>query len=94
MNAGLQVFGNAEFELRVTPDGDSFRVEAPGLARALGFRESYHLVRSLPDTEKGSTLVGTLGGEQQVWYLTEPGFYRALGQRQAGQVSLFDLEAS
>jgi anti-repressor protein len=80
------IFQNDEFQLRVTTADDSFRVEAPGLARALGFRDSYALVRSVPDTDKGYTLVSTPGGEQQVWYLTEPGFYRALGQRQAARI--------
>lgn len=82
----IQVFGNSEFELRVTPDGDSFRVAAPGLARALGFRAALDLVRSVPEPEKGYELVRTPGGDQQVWYVTEPGFYRALGQRQAARV--------
>lgn len=85
MNAPA-IFQNGEFQLRVTAAGDSFRVEAPGLAKALGFHEARDLVRSIPDDEKGSELVPTLGGSQRVTYLTEPGFYRALGQRQAARV--------
>lgn len=82
----IQMFNNGEFELHITPIGDSFQVAATGLARALGVRDANTLVRSIPDTEKGYGLVRTPGGEQTVWHLTEPGFYRAMGQRQAARI--------
>lgn len=85
-SANLQIFENPEFHLRVIPDGDSFRVEAVGLAKALGFHEARDMVRTLPDGEKGSETAPTLGGEQRVWYVTESGFYRAVGQRQAARI--------
>lgn len=85
-SANIQVFETPEFQLRVGPDGESFRVEAPGLAKALGFREAYDLTRSIPSEEKGSEIVRTPGGNQRVWYLTEPGFYRAVGQRQVSRI--------
>lgn len=66
---------------------DGFHVPAPQVARALGFREAFDLMRNIPGTEKGSELVRTPGGEQLVGYLTEAGFYRALGQRQATRVA-------
>ncbi|MEV4181685.1 phage antirepressor KilAC domain-containing protein [Streptosporangium canum] len=84
--SNIQMFDNGEFELRVTPVGDSFRVEAPGLARSLGVRDSYRLTESVPDEEKGYTTACTPGGDQQVWYVTEAGFYRVLGQRQAARI--------
>ena len=79
-------FSSDEFELSILPDGDSFRVLAPGLAHALGFRQALDLTRTIPDSEKGYELVRTPGGEQRVGYVTEAGFYRALGQRQAARV--------
>lgn len=83
----LDLFRNDEFELAITPhDADGFHVQASGVARALGFREAHDLIRTIPDSEKGSELSRTLGGEQQVLYLTEAGFYRALGQRQAARI--------
>lgn len=85
MNAPMP-FANGEFALELIPDGDSFKVVASGLARSLGFREAFDLVRSIPDAEKGSELVRTPGGEQRVLVVTEAGFYRALGQRQAARV--------
>jgi prophage antirepressor-like protein len=82
----IQLFNNGEFNLEITPAGDSFIVNAPGLARALGFKDGYDVVRTVPEDEKGSGLVRTLGGEQKVWHVTEAGFYRVLGQRQAARI--------
>ena len=85
--SGLELFSDGEFELDIAlHDMDGFHVRAPGLARALGFREAYDLVRNIPDPEKGSELVRTPGGDQRIHYLTEAGFYRALGQRQLGRI--------
>jgi anti-repressor protein len=80
------IFQNGEFQLRVTAAGDSFRVEAPGLAKALGFHSARDMVRSIPEAEKGWELSPTLGGDQETWFVTEPGFYRALGQRQVARI--------
>lgn len=81
-------FRSGEFELAITPHSvDGFHVQAPGLARALGFRDAYRLMESIPDGEKGYTTACTPGGEQRVGYLTEAGFYRALGQRQPARIS-------
>jgi prophage antirepressor-like protein len=68
-------------------EADGFRVRASGLARALGIRDAANLLRSIPEAEQGYSLVSTPGGKQRVGYLTEAGFYRALGQRQASRVS-------
>ena len=80
-------FTNHEFDLPILIDGDSFRVLAPQLAKALGFRDAFRLIESIPDAEKGYTTACTPGGEQRVTYLTEAGFYRALGQRQAARIA-------
>ncbi|MFI7125906.1 Bro-N domain-containing protein [Nonomuraea sp. NPDC050153] len=87
----IQLFDNGEFELRIREDGDSFIVEAPGLARSLGSRDARTLLRSVPDEEKGYALVRTPGGEQEVWHVTEPGFYRVIGQRQAARIKNADV---
>lgn len=87
MATALAPFQNAEFQIVVTEhQSDGFRVEAPGLARALGMRDAYRLLESIPDEEKGYTTACTPGGEQIVGYVTEAGFYRALGQRQAARI--------
>ncbi|MFA4084834.1 phage antirepressor KilAC domain-containing protein [Mycobacteroides salmoniphilum] len=80
--------------LTIRPDEvDGFHVPAPQIARALGFREAFDLMRNIPDSEKGSELVRTPGGEQLVGYLTEAGFYRALSQRQAARVTHPEMRA-
>lgn len=90
----IQLFTNDEFSLDFIPDGDSFKVAASGLARALGFREAYDLLRSVPAAEKGSELVRTPGGEQRVLTVTEAGFYRALGQRQTARIRNSEVRAA
>lgn len=82
----IERFTNGEFEVELLPDGDSFRVVASGLAKALGFHAAKDMLRTVPEREKGRELSPTPGGQQQVWTLSEPGFYRVLGQRQAARV--------
>ncbi|WP_051790989.1 BRO-N domain-containing protein [Amycolatopsis jejuensis] len=84
--SSIQLFNNGEFELHVTPDGDSFTVSAPGIARALGFHSAKDMLRTVPDRNKGWETAPTPGGNQKVWHLTEPGFYRVLGQRQPARI--------
>lgn len=84
--SAIQLFENGEFELRVTTAGDSFEVQAPGLARSLGHRDANHMLANVPDDEKGYRVDGTPGGHQGMWHVTEPGFYRAIGQRQLGRI--------
>lgn len=84
--SAIQLFENGEFELRVTTVGDSFEVQAPGLARSLGHRDASHMLANVPDDEKGYRVDGTPGGNQVMWHVTEPGFYRVLGQRQLGRI--------
>lgn len=87
----IQLFSNGEFELQVTPDGDTFTVDAPGLATALGYHGGSEMVRHLPDEEKGYVLERVRSGNgveqgRRIWHVTEPGFYRVLGQRQLGRI--------
>lgn len=87
MNAAVQQFSNGQFEIAVEPHPvDGFRVQAPGLARALNIDGATNLLRNIPEEEKGSSLVKTLGGEQSIGHVTEAGFYRALGMRQTGRI--------
>lgn len=88
MSTDLIQHTNGEFDLSITPHAtDGFRVLAPGLARALGFREAFDLLRSIPLEEKGSEIVRTPGGDQRVGFVTEAGFYRALGQRRSARIA-------
>ncbi|MGH3266022.1 MAG: BRO-N domain-containing protein, partial [Trebonia sp.] len=88
-------FSNGEFDLSLSEhETDGFRVRAPGVAQALGFRAATDLLRSIPEAEKGYEIVRTPGGEQRVGYLTEAGFYRALGQRQTARIGNADVRAA
>lgn len=51
---------------------------ARDVAAALGYRDANKMTRMLRDDEKGTRLVGTLGGPQQVAIINEPGLYRAI----------------
>lgn len=82
----IERFANGEFDIEVLPRGDSFIILAPGLARGLAFKDARDLLRSVPDDEKGSAMVRTPGGDQRVWHLTEPGFYRVIGQRKTSRI--------
>lgn len=89
----IERFTNDEFGIEIIPSGDSFRAIAPGVARGLAYKDAWNLLRSVPDDEKGSSVVRTPGGDQQVWYLTEPGLYRCIGQRQAGRIKNPEIRA-
>ncbi len=86
-------FNNGEFQIDMIPDGDSFKVVAPGLAKSLGFAEAATMSRNIPEEEKGSVLVQTPGGSQRVLAVTEAGFYRAIGNRQAARVKDVNIRA-
>lgn len=82
----IEMFSNGEFQLHVIPDGETFKVSGPTLAKALAFRDASAMVRNLPDDEKGSVLEATPGGDQLVNFVTEAGFYHVIGQRQVGRI--------
>lgn len=82
----IETFSNGEFELHVIPDGDTFKVAGPTLAKALAFRDAYAMIRNLPHDEKGSVLERTPGGDQVINFVTEAGFYHVIGQRQIGRI--------
>ncbi|MFI0915230.1 Bro-N domain-containing protein [Streptomyces abikoensis] len=77
---------DAGFDIDVLPRGAGFIVLAPDLARGLGYRDARDMVRYLGEDERGYASVPTPGGTQTVWYVTEPGFYRVLGQRQVSRI--------
>lgn len=82
----IEHFTNGEFDIEVLPRDDSFIVLAPGLAKGLAYASAKDMLRSIPDDEKGWAVAPTLGGDQQLWHVKEPGFYRAIGQRKTGHV--------
>lgn len=90
---GLQIFDNGEFNLEITIVGDTFKIQAPGLARSLAFHSARDMLRTVPEDEKGWEIAPTPGGEQEMWHVKEPGFYRVLGQRQAARIKNEEIKA-
>lgn len=82
----IERFTDGDFDIEVLPRDGSFIVLAPGLAKGLGHRDARTMLRAVPDGEKGYALVRTPGGDQRVWHVTEPGFYRVIGQRQVSRI--------
>lgn len=82
----IERFTNAEFDIEVLPRDGSFIVLANGLAKGLAYKDAWNMLRNIADIEKGSSLVRTPGGDQRVWHVTEPGFYRLIGQRQTSRI--------
>jgi prophage antirepressor-like protein len=82
----IERFTHGEFDIEVLPRDGSFIVLAPGLARGLAYKDARDMLRSVPDDEKGSAMVRTPGGDQRVWHLTEPGFYRVVSQRKTSRI--------
>lgn len=61
----------------VLVDGEIWFVSAD-VAAALGYRDAANMVRNLDEDEKGTQIVSTLGGKQEVSVINEPGLYAAI----------------
>ncbi|MFT4125074.1 MAG: BRO family protein [Gordonia sp. (in: high G+C Gram-positive bacteria)] len=98
MPIGNRLFSNGEFELPMIPYGDnSFIVHGTLIAKQLGYHEAKDMARVLGEDEK--TLVRGVGkiadpSDQGVWYLTEPGFYRVVGQRNVNVIKNPEVKAA
>ena len=97
-SAGIEHFANSEFDVEFLPAGESFQAVAPGLARGLSFKDAHTMLRTLPEDEKGTVLVrcrSANGVEQyrEVLFVTEPGLYRVIGQRQAARIKNPEVRA-
>lgn len=75
--SGLQLFQNDEFgELRTVVDGDEISFVAKDVCEILGISKYRDALSRLDEDERGSVLLDTPGGKQQVSTVKEPGFYR------------------
>jgi prophage antirepressor-like protein len=91
--SGIEHFTNSEFDIELIAAGDSFRALAPGIARGLAFGSAKDMLRSIPEDEKGWALAPTPGGLQEVRFISEPGLYRVIGQRQAARIKNEEIRA-
>lgn len=74
----LDIFRYEDQQVRtVMVDGEPWFV-ASDVARILGYSATAAMTRSLDDDEKGVRTLHTLGGEQQMTVINEPGLYAAI----------------
>lgn len=79
MNSEILTFKNEQLgEVRCfgSEDGKVYFL-ASDVAKGLGYRDANSMTRMLDDDEKGTQIVRTLGGNQQMTVVTESGFYHA-----------------
>jgi prophage antirepressor-like protein len=88
--ASLPVSSDTAFQFEgrnvrlVEQDGETWFV-ATDVARELGYRDAADLTRILEADEKGTHNLRTLGGDQEVAIISEPGVYRAIVQRRSNK---------
>lgn len=81
-------FQYEEREIRfLTDENGEPEVVAADLAQALGHRMASDMTRSIDAEERGTRLVRTLSGDQEMTVLTEAGMYQAILQRQTGRMA-------
>lgn len=71
-----QVFSGQEIRM-VERDGEAWMVAAD-VAKALGYRDAGNMTRILDEDEKGTQIVSTPGGSQEMAIVNEAGIYRAI----------------
>ena len=74
----LQTMTMGAMSLDVIQIGDEPWFYAPSLARTLGYRDAFNMLRMVKDDEKSPHKVSTPGGVQEANFLNEPGFYRVV----------------
>lgn len=75
-------------ELRFLADENGEpEVVAADLAQALGHRMASDMTRAIDADERGTRLVRTPSGDQEMTVLTEAGMYQAILQRQTGRMA-------
>lgn len=85
--SNITPFAFAGEEVRFYADGDSIEIVASDLAKQLGYRMASDMTRHLDEDEKGTRLVRTPGGGQEIATVTEAGMYRAIVTRQTGRMT-------
>ncbi|WP_309302892.1 Bro-N domain-containing protein [Streptomyces sp. PT12] len=89
MSDELQVFAFEGAEVRtVLVDGEPWWVAAD-VASVLDVGRTHDAVRSLDDDEKGAETIRTLGGEQTVTVINEPGLYSLILRSRKPQARAF-----
>lgn len=82
-NNQIQVFENTEFgKVRTIVKDDEPWFVATDVCKALEIRDTWNALQRLDEDEKGTCSISTLGGEQAMSIINEPGLYSlVLGSR-------------
>lgn len=89
MSADVSAFDFDGTELRtVVQNGEPWFV-ATDVARILGYRDAFNLLRRLDDDEKGTHSASTPGGSQMLGIISEAGLYVAIFGSQVAQATHF-----
>ena len=90
MNAAVIPFMFKNAQIRALAGNDGIPVfVAADVATVLGYRDSRDMVRMCVDDEKGTHEVRTLGGNQMMSTITEPGLYRVIFRSQRPETEPF-----
>ena len=89
--SNLAVFDNREFgQIRALVDSQGAPAfVAKDVCLALGIGKYRDAVSTIDDDERGSVLVDTPGGEQQMTIVTEPGFYKLVMRSRKPEAKAF-----
>ena len=69
-------------------DGEPWFV-ATDISAALQYRDSFNMCRNLDDDEKGTQIVSTLGGAQEMLAINESGLYSAILRSRKSEAKIF-----
>lgn len=85
----LTIFAYESSAVRtVVQDGEPW-FAATDVAKILGYRNAPDMVRNLEDDEKGTQIVRTLGGDQELLTISESGMYAAIFKSRRAEARKF-----
>lgn len=73
----------------IIEDDGSIRFVASDIADILGYRDAANMTRLLDEDEKGTHIMSTLGGEQQITTINESGLYHAVLKSRKAEARAF-----
>jgi hypothetical protein len=78
MDSSIQLFQFEGHEIRTIQSSDEVWWVASDIANVLGYDRAANMTRVLDDDEKGTQIVSTLGGQQDVTVINESGLYNCI----------------
>jgi anti-repressor protein len=85
----LEMFKSEMFEVRAVVINNEPYFVASDVATILGYRMASDLTRRLDDDEKGTHLMRTLGGDQEITVINESGLYSSVLASKKKEAKLF-----